>query len=383
MKPPTLALCMVLRDQGKFLPHCLTSIGGAVDALYLVTTKSNPAQRQCAHQFGASLRLIKWTDDFSAARTASIRDVPEDWILFLNPDEWFPEPPKEALRRALRGCRHAALALQYEAIEGYTPVWSRRLFKNHSGIRFEGLIHEHIRSSLAELPNATTGHIPVRLVNGADDQQSNLGKLCRSLPLLRREWDRAVQAKDYLQQLQVGKALGLTLILSGDAAAGELHLIQTVGLLASHSCKVGEEQVSLELEALAALCWRYLKTNRARVAVVLCRELEARMGRRAAFRLLRGVALLSAGEVPAALKDLRWLETRADKLQLEIAVPRSHLGVDLQYWLGQCYQQLGNFPKARQKYLACAKANPDHLEYRARVRLVEVLAKNFESTARS
>ena len=86
---------------------------------------------------------------FEAARNKSIEPASCDWILWIDTDEYLLNPEK--LSKYLRDNLFVSYAMKqiHHAIDvQMEPDLPNRLFRNHLGIRFYGIIHEHPEHSI-------------------------------------------------------------------------------------------------------------------------------------------------------------------------------------------------------------------------------------------
>ena len=67
-----ITLCLIARDEERFLPACLASVRGAVDEIVVVDTGSADRTREIAAEAGALVVDFPWCDDFAAARNAGL-----------------------------------------------------------------------------------------------------------------------------------------------------------------------------------------------------------------------------------------------------------------------------------------------------------------------
>ena len=84
---PSVALCMIVRNEAQCLPACLQSVAGDVDDLIVVDTGSVDETVSVVERFGARVIRHAWTDDFAAARNVSLAHAQTDWIFVLDADE--------------------------------------------------------------------------------------------------------------------------------------------------------------------------------------------------------------------------------------------------------------------------------------------------------
>src|SRR5712692_10620838 len=82
-----ISLCMIVRDEERFLRECLESARAVVDEMVIVDTGSQDATVAIAREFGARVLQHVWDDDFAAARNCAVTAASEDWMLALDADE--------------------------------------------------------------------------------------------------------------------------------------------------------------------------------------------------------------------------------------------------------------------------------------------------------
>jgi len=154
---PTLALCMIARNEEANLSRCLESVKGVVDEIVIVDTGSTDRTVEIARQYEAKIVSHRWNDDFAVARNVSLSHATSDWILVLDADEALAEEDRGRLRALLRPDGPTAYLLNI-----VSPVDDRRnshavinafprLFRNRSEIRFEGRVHEQVSPSIARV----------------------------------------------------------------------------------------------------------------------------------------------------------------------------------------------------------------------------------------
>src|SRR3989344_8865534 len=104
-KQPRLSLCMIVKDEERFLPACLESVRGLVDELIIVDTGSSDKTKEIAQRFvdqiGGKLIDFFWIDDFSAARNEGLKHATGGWILVLDADEVIAQQDHERIKQAI------------------------------------------------------------------------------------------------------------------------------------------------------------------------------------------------------------------------------------------------------------------------------------------
>ena len=147
---PRLSVCLIAKNEERFLDGCLQSIRGLADQLILVDTGSTDRTVEIARNHGAEIHFRAWDHDFSAARNAALLHARGDWILILDADEEVSPTYHAALRALLT--RPNAIAYRLPLVdvgregEGVSQV--PRLFRNAPQQFYVSRIHEQVYASL-------------------------------------------------------------------------------------------------------------------------------------------------------------------------------------------------------------------------------------------
>ena len=172
---PSLSLCMIVKNEEKYLASCLASISPIVDEMIVVDTGSTDRTKDIARAFGAQLYDFEWTGDFSEARNYSLTKATGDWVLILDADEVVSLLDHARLSKLIskKSAAPAAYSIETrnyvrpsniagwtindggysteEAGTGWFPGSKVRLFTNDSRIQFENPVHELVEPSLKKL----------------------------------------------------------------------------------------------------------------------------------------------------------------------------------------------------------------------------------------
>ncbi|MFZ2655904.1 MAG: glycosyltransferase family 2 protein, partial [Victivallales bacterium] len=97
-KPPTLSVCMIVKNEEAFLGRCLKSVVDHVDEIIIVDTGSTDRTVGIAKSFGARIYYHPWQDDFSLHRNQSISYARGRWIFIIDADEEYRASSKRNLR---------------------------------------------------------------------------------------------------------------------------------------------------------------------------------------------------------------------------------------------------------------------------------------------
>ncbi len=84
---PRLTICLITKNEERFLDQCLKSIRSVAWQIIVVDTGSTDRTVAIARQHGAEVCSFEWVDDFSAARNAALEHARGDWVLVLDADE--------------------------------------------------------------------------------------------------------------------------------------------------------------------------------------------------------------------------------------------------------------------------------------------------------
>lgn len=184
-----VAAALIVRDEARHLPDCLTSLRDVVDDIVVVDTGSVDDSPAIAAAHGARVFHRPWDDDFAAARNAALDRCESEWILYIDADERLDPVPRAMVEALLAGVPEVAFRLLLRPWTGATPYREYRLWRNDPRIRFEGVIHEKVVPAIHAVADAD--HRPIGVCDlllthvGYEGDQTR--KHHRNLPLLRRQ----------------------------------------------------------------------------------------------------------------------------------------------------------------------------------------------------
>lgn len=180
---PFLSVCIIARDEEKFIGQCIESIESIADEIIVVDAFSQDNTVRIVSNYAATLYQRAWDNDFSAARNYAIDHAAGDWILFLDADESITHPEQllgsiKAEDSPTTGGFYIERTDHYrhrdnQKISKYS-VGTVRIFKNLPELRFRYKIHEQINSVILDhgleikiLLGASISHD----VQGSSDEQ--------------------------------------------------------------------------------------------------------------------------------------------------------------------------------------------------------------------
>ena len=145
-RKPRLSVCMIVKNEERFLGQCLASVKDIADEVIVIDTGSTDRTIEIAREHGAQVGHFEWCNDFAAARNASIAPATGDWILFLDADEELSTTEKQNLPALLK--RNNVALIRLPLINAHQGEESQcivpRLFRNIPTIRFQGCVHEGV-----------------------------------------------------------------------------------------------------------------------------------------------------------------------------------------------------------------------------------------------
>ncbi len=150
-KPAGISLCMIIKNEERFLPKCLQSVAEIVDEINVVDTGSTDRTVEIAQSFGARIEHRTWRDDFAWARNEALALATKRWILVMDADEELNTDSREMLLGMKNIPAHLVglwvrcfnLADDYKGT-GASSHALARFFPNHPRIRYRSPIHEFI-----------------------------------------------------------------------------------------------------------------------------------------------------------------------------------------------------------------------------------------------
>ncbi len=368
-----VSLCVIARDEERFLEGCLASARPYVDEMVVVDTGSSDGTVPLARSLGAQVDHFAWCDDFAAARNHALQLARGDWILCLDADERLHVAPGRHLRELLPQ-RHQALLILLRSHPEWTASWVCRLFRNRPELRYRGRIHETVLPSLARLigeagggsEHAVRAGLPgehrVMIEHAAYHPETVTGKRQRNLPLLEAELaarpERAIIRYDlaliYEQQGRERQAFDL--VCEGIAGLG-----QELGTI---------DQVA----AFLYLCAARLNPGQAQR---LCREGVERFPASLLLRLALGELLLCDEQPEEARAQLQAAVELVESEGFDRVLPLPLRDVERRSFeglAGACWA-LGDRDEAERLHTGLAARFPEDLRYRA---TLEVIAYHRE-----
>jgi glycosyltransferase involved in cell wall biosynthesis len=185
-----ITACWIAKNEAANIGTSINSVKEATDELIVLDTGSTDDTAAVAESLGARVVPFEWVNDFSAARNHAISLASGNIIIFLDSDEWFNPPLKQADHVKICGifANHPhvdMLTLPITNIDTRTGAILNatavcRIFRNKKTLRYVGRVHEYIPSTGK---NAFTCN-DYNIYHSGYSNEVMSGKLTRNLTLL-------------------------------------------------------------------------------------------------------------------------------------------------------------------------------------------------------
>ncbi len=150
-----IALCMIVKNEERYLEECLLSVQNVVSEIVVVDTGSTDNTKKIAAKFGAKIFDFQWQKDFSAARNFALSKAESKWILYLDADERLDKKSVNLVKQLAAQNKKAGYfcnVISPSETAGAPSVMKfLRFFRNHPSARFTGKVHEQIEPALRSL----------------------------------------------------------------------------------------------------------------------------------------------------------------------------------------------------------------------------------------
>ncbi len=362
-RTPRLSLVMIVKNEERYLPDCLSSVQGIVDEIVMVDTGSTDRTMEIGRARGAKVYEFPWIDDFAAARNSALEHATGNWVLYLDADERLAPGQHGELRSLLSDTRAGAYLVtvgggirlstgRFAHSNGYP-----RLFRRHPAIRFEGEVHEQITPSILRLRLPV---LPSRLMIhhlGYDQSVEVTRSKChRNIALSRKQLLR--NPDDAYARFQLGNAL--TILKEFGEGRKELeHALQSKTLPAGIRANICNLLAEIDVNE-----------HRVDEALRQYQESLRHAPRQNMARWFMSGVLLNENRCAEALpqlQELEWSHNVVVPAGSDIAYDLTIETADLHFRIGYCHECLGHGSEAVRSYLEVLRARPGFPECTGRL----------------
>lgn len=152
----SLSICLIIRDEGKNLCRCLSSVKNNAAEIIVIDTGSSDDSIAIAREFSNHVYSYQWTNDFSSARNFGLEKANGEWILVIDGDEELPGGCLDLLQEKIQVKEAEAYFINIKSDSDINlelqliPDMQLRLFRNNPKYRFKGIVNEKIIDSIKE-----------------------------------------------------------------------------------------------------------------------------------------------------------------------------------------------------------------------------------------
>jgi glycosyltransferase involved in cell wall biosynthesis len=147
----TISLCMIVKNEENVLARCLDSAKEIADEIVVVDTGSTDRTKEIAGQFTGKVCDFPWIDDFSAARNYAFSLATQEFILWLDADDFFAERDRQSLLDLKKTLDPMvdSVTMPYHLVvdQADNPTYSirrNRLVRRSRNFRWIGAVHEYL-----------------------------------------------------------------------------------------------------------------------------------------------------------------------------------------------------------------------------------------------
>jgi glycosyltransferase involved in cell wall biosynthesis len=184
---PAISLCMIVKNEERYLDNCLKSIKDMAGEIVIVDTGSNDRTVEIAKKYTDKIYFHPWKESFSEARNHCLKYATGDWIFQMDADEELIQKDIPVLMAAIQDKELDAVMVQIvskfqegkrEAVHSF-----ERIFRNNGLIHYEGRVHERL------VGIQTAKVFPIRLIHYGYDlnKAQSRTKFERNVSLLKRD----------------------------------------------------------------------------------------------------------------------------------------------------------------------------------------------------
>jgi glycosyltransferase involved in cell wall biosynthesis len=346
---PRISLCLIAKNESRYLDGCLESVKGIVNEIVLVDTGSSDDTVAIAERHGARIFHSPWKNDFAAARNESISHATGDWILVLDADERITEDTRELLREVCYNVKPIGYGLVIDNLLGNdadnpTEIQTAvvmRLFRNLPDMCYEGAIHEQI------IPAAKRSGMPqfectvrIRHLGYLNKPFVERDKTQRNLEILLK------QVQDEPDNSYVYFNLGQTYKIYGDFNNAETNYLKALELLKAQRVAADAPYYLNLYYNLATL---YYKAGKSAEALKVCEESLPIYPDYPDLHYVKGLALSDLGNYAEALQCFQHALTLGGK----VFAAGSDIGTSsyrAYHAIGITYSRMGRMQEAKQYF---------------------------------
>jgi len=309
-----ISLCMIVKNEEKYLEGCLQSVQDLVSEIIIVDTGSTDKTIEIAQKFGARVIHHTWNDDFAEARNKGLAQATQPWILYLDADERLRSQYHDSVREAVFSNQADAFYIKIfspvRGVLGDVPHVQAypRLFRKKPGVKFVGRVHEQITPSLQAIKaRFATLNVEIEHLGYALSDEELKQKIKRNLEFLEKQV--AEEPGNAYARFQLGQ----TYLLAGEKDKGLTTLKETL--------QMGHLTDALAASTMLIIANEYFKDEQYEIAIEWIEKATQKAPRQRLGWFLLSECYAKLQEWEKAIEMLLKLESNLD-------VAFSDLGID-------------------------------------------------------
>ena len=155
----TISLCMIVKNEDKYIGNCLKSIHDLVDEIIIVDTGSTDKTKEICSKYTDNVFDFEWDNNFADARNYSFSKATCDYILWLDADDILLNTDRDKFKELKNNlnCDQVSMIYNYSFNEYGNPSLSfrrNRLVKRSINPTWIGFVHEIIDLDITDSYNS-------------------------------------------------------------------------------------------------------------------------------------------------------------------------------------------------------------------------------------
>ncbi|GAA0137571.1 hypothetical protein YSY43_44120 [Paenibacillus sp. YSY-4.3] len=227
-KAPVSA-CIIVKNEEENIEACVSQLERIVEEIIIVDTGSTDRTKEIVEQRSIKVYAYEWMNDFAAARNYSISLASQPFILIIDADEQMDLDSAQSLFEytANQSEKYPATVVLKNHMDQGKCVSSEitRLFPNHKGYKYEGLIHEQLTLEDKELEQVGSTNVVIHHYGYQTSEMTRKQKIERNLALI--EQQLLLKPNSAYTRFQMGQ----TLYTNGDYENAIVYFDETIKLL--------------------------------------------------------------------------------------------------------------------------------------------------------